>query len=614
MGRPGPVRGVFRVGGWALLAVLRASLVGLIAWLVFRACRSSGAGTRVAAWLTLAGFGVGLVALGLRPQLLGMVLFAATIAILAARDRRPSLVWAIPLLVVVWANVHGSFFLGPAAVVVAWLEDEVTARPGARRLLLVALVCLAATLIGPYLGGVWVYATGLAANPTIRSLISEWQATSPLSFVGAGVLRLDPRRGRDRRVRRPARIGWSRLHRAVRANDLADPGVADRAGAGRCVRRAWGRLVVDRRPVAVARLVHAAWAQPPSSEQTQDAGGRAAERRSLVTTSIVAVLVVVAVAILPIWRGGDPLYGPTGLLTDAPRWITDAVVSVARPEDRIWNAQRWGSWLEFAVPRVAGRGRLADRADPRRRVGRPRQAVRRRGWLGRHPRPARRDDRGRVLDRAARADPADARVVGLARAERQRGRGRLRPVGPAVNVPPGRAVAIGSLVTASVVALVALPGLRAALSQTALYDGGITASAGTFIRHGAVPYRDFWLLYGPLTGYVAAIWTAIFGNDLTILRLASLVVVVATAVIGYGLIGERVPVAPRVALAAIAALVPVYHVGPDLAPGVWRWRSRSGPSSRRPGPGHERCSWPASSSVWPCWLAPISAATPSSRS
>ena len=76
---------VFRAGGWGLLAVARALLVGLIAWLVFRACRSSGAGTRVAAWLTLAGFAVGLVALGLRPQLLGMVLFAATVAVLADR-------------------------------------------------------------------------------------------------------------------------------------------------------------------------------------------------------------------------------------------------------------------------------------------------------------------------------------------------------------------------------------------------------------------------------------------------------------------------------------------------------------------------------------------------
>ncbi len=134
-----------------------------------------------------------------------------------------------------------------------------------------------------------------------------------------------------------------------------------------------------------------------------------------------------------------------------------------------------------------------------------------------------------------------------------------------MTVRPGRAF-VGWVATAIVVALVAATGLRAALSQTALYDGGITASAGTFILHGALPYRDFWLLYGPLTGYVAALWTAVFGNDLTALRVASLLVVVATALVGYGLIGDRISVVPRVVLAAIASLVPVYHVGPDLAP------------------------------------------------
>jgi hypothetical protein len=44
------------------------------------------------------------------------------------------------------------------------------------------------------------------------------------------------------------------------------------------------------------------------------------------------------------------MYGPPGLLTDAPRGLTEAVLALAGPTDRIWNAQRWGSWLEFAVP------------------------------------------------------------------------------------------------------------------------------------------------------------------------------------------------------------------------------------------------------------------------
>ena len=340
---------VFRVGGWALLAVVRALLVGLIAWLVFRACRSAGAGTRVAAWLTLAGFAVGLVALGLRPQLLGMVLFAATVAILAGRERRPGLVWLIPVLVAVWANVHGSFFLGPAAVAVAWLEDIATSRPGARRLLIVALVSLAATLLTPYAGGVWIYATGLAANPTIRRLISEWQVTSPLSFTGlvfygtvvgvVALLAVALRRGATRPgdAARFARRAWPTLLWLVALGVLgayAERGVA------------WWSIGA---PVAVARLLGLLAADEPAPEAATSRTGSPEPARSLVGTTIVVVLIVLAIAILPLWRGGEPRYGPTGLLTDAPRQITDSLLGAARAGDRIWNAQRWGSWLEFAV-------------------------------------------------------------------------------------------------------------------------------------------------------------------------------------------------------------------------------------------------------------------------
>ena len=70
--------------------------------------------------------------------------------------------------------------------------------------------------------------------------------------------------------------------------------------------------------------------------------------------------------------------------------------------------------------------------------------------------------------------------------------------------------------TALVAVTLAAPMLRAPLST---FDGGIAASAGTFILHGRVPYRDFWLLYTPLGGYLAAGLTAVFGTDVTVLRL-----------------------------------------------------------------------------------------------
>jgi hypothetical protein len=339
---------IYRLGGWALLAVARAALVGLVAWLVYRGCRSAGAGIRVAAWLTLAGFGVGLVALGMRPQLLGMVLFAATLAVLAGRGAHPRLIWAIPFLVLVWANVHGSFFLGPAAVLIAGLEDVVARRPEARRTLLVAVASVGATLINPYGLGVWGYAAGIAADPTIRRLITEWQPTSPLSFAGVmfygsivgsvALLAVAVRRGAagsgasSRFVRRT----WPTLIWLVGLAAIG--GFAERGVA-------WWSIGA---PIALAGLLRVA-ATDRADAPAPDRPSREPVR-SLVPTVIVGAMLVGVVVLLPVWRSGAALYGPAGLLTDAPPGITAAVLAVARPDDRIWNAQRWGSWLEFAVP------------------------------------------------------------------------------------------------------------------------------------------------------------------------------------------------------------------------------------------------------------------------
>jgi hypothetical protein len=328
---------IYRAGGWALLAVVRAAVVGLVAWLVFRACRSSGAGLRVAAWLTLAGFAVSLVALGMRPQLFGMVLFAAVLAILAGRERHPRLVWAVPVLVAVWASIHGSFVFGPAAVAVVWLGDLVEGRPRPHRLLVVVLLSAGATLLNPYGIGAWSYAAGLTTNPLIRRLITEWQVTTPLSFVGAAfygsvvasvVLVALAARHTVGGVLGFLRWTWPTL---VWLLGLAAVGAFAERGV------AWWAVGA---PVALAGLLGSHVADRPVS----------APLRSRANTAIVVVLGLAIVVLLPIWRGGDPRYGPPGLLTEAPKGITDALLAIARPTDRIWNAQRWGSWLEFAVP------------------------------------------------------------------------------------------------------------------------------------------------------------------------------------------------------------------------------------------------------------------------
>src|SRR5439155_11251736 len=120
---------LYRLGGWNLLSLVRAGLVGVLFWLVYSSCREVGASKRLAAGLTIASFLVGIGALSMRPQLFGMVLFATTVWILVRRRRSPGLMWAIPPMVLVWANLHGSFFLGPLLLGLAAIEDRVEGWP-----------------------------------------------------------------------------------------------------------------------------------------------------------------------------------------------------------------------------------------------------------------------------------------------------------------------------------------------------------------------------------------------------------------------------------------------------------------------------------------------------
>src|SRR5207249_1882864 len=104
---------VFKGLGWAGLALMHALLVGTVFLLTYLACRARGSPPRVSAWLSLAAFAVSFVNLLLRPQLLGMTLFALTLWIVMGRNRHPGRLFILPAVVAIWANIHGSFFLGP---------------------------------------------------------------------------------------------------------------------------------------------------------------------------------------------------------------------------------------------------------------------------------------------------------------------------------------------------------------------------------------------------------------------------------------------------------------------------------------------------------------------
>ncbi len=342
----------YGAAGWAGLAVLRAALVGLVFGLVFAASRLAGAPTRVAALLTLLGFLVSVATLAFRAQLLGMVCFALALVLVAGRERWRRSLWLVPLVILAWANVHGSFVLGPALVGAALLDDLLAHRPRVRETTTVLVASLVATALTPFGPSVWGYALSLSMDPQIRQLVTEWQPTSPLSFVGAtffgsvvlaAVTVVVLARRRLPRLVSPWLL-WL-LGLAV-LGAVAQRGIA------------WWALGA---PVVVAGLLARApeavrgptvTSTPRPSRRGSDRRSRPLSGRSLVNGALVLVLTLAGFVLLPSWREGDPLYGPTGLLVDAPRGVTDALRAAATPTDRLFAAQSWGSWFELVLPGV----------------------------------------------------------------------------------------------------------------------------------------------------------------------------------------------------------------------------------------------------------------------
>jgi hypothetical protein len=323
--------------GWGGLVVFRAALVGLAFGLVFAGVRLGGAGPRGSALLALAGFVVGLPALGLRAQLFGVVLFALVLMALAARRRHPTAVWIVPLAVVAWANLHGSFFLGPAAVAVALLDDAIARRPGMGRLGVVLVLSLVATVVSPFGAGTWAYALGLVSSPEISRLVSEWQRTSPLTATGllfylslaaAAVLIM----GAWRRGWRP---GWPTLLWLAALAFLgawAERGVAWWAvGAPVALAPATAALVAS-------TSIRSRGLAPVETEAVRARSESPVLRR--VNLLLAGVIAVAIVALQPVWRPSDPLTGPRGLLTDAPGQMAIALAANVGPADRVFSAQR----------------------------------------------------------------------------------------------------------------------------------------------------------------------------------------------------------------------------------------------------------------------------------
>lgn len=176
-------------GGLDLVIVATALVIALTYGLVLAAAVIASGRLRlscVSVWLA---YVLGASNLSPRPQTLAYPLFAVfVLAVVRAEwraDRR--LLWLLPVLTAVWANVHGSFFTGwlllgcaAAAPLVQRQPDLARARPYA----LTLAACVLASVITPYGPGSLLYLVRLSNNPIVRDLVTEWAPTSVASPEG----------------------------------------------------------------------------------------------------------------------------------------------------------------------------------------------------------------------------------------------------------------------------------------------------------------------------------------------------------------------------------------------------------------------------------------------
>ncbi len=364
--------GTYRLGGYELLIVLRAAIVAGVFALLYLGCRRAGAVPALAGICTILALPLVNPGLSLRPQILALLPFAlyldgTRLPAPPGSGRARLRAW-LPLVMVFWANVHGSFLFGLGLVgialvgraaelaragrppvvparsgttLAAWSRavpgrrtrlTELRLEPELRSLLWLLTLSALAPLLNPYGLGFLAYLRDyLSVNPghgELGGMLTEWLPTrldtpgglayfASLVVVGAAVLAAAWRSRRS-----PLSYG-----EALRLLVFGALGLRWIRGI------VWWGLVA---PAPLASALQRGLGRPPDT---------APLRRSPANAVIVGLVGLVAVASLPWWRGDtDPT---SGAIERSP--VVEAVDAILAdpPAGRPFHYIAWGPYLAW---------------------------------------------------------------------------------------------------------------------------------------------------------------------------------------------------------------------------------------------------------------------------
>jgi hypothetical protein len=186
---------VYRLGGFPLLVCLNAMLMAAALFPVYRLCRESAPSEKTAVF---ASFLTSVLFFGnLRPQVFSFLLFSIFLWVLEGyRARRRDRLLLLPLLMVLWVNLHGAFVLGLGLIALylgaEWVRSLACPKPanalsGAElgKLSAVLIFTGAATLLNPETYRLYDYVRTVMADPSSQKFVMEWQPPRVNTLQGA---------------------------------------------------------------------------------------------------------------------------------------------------------------------------------------------------------------------------------------------------------------------------------------------------------------------------------------------------------------------------------------------------------------------------------------------
>ncbi len=179
--------GIYRVSGYGGLNLLIAAAVWLTFLFVYR---SGEGGSYLKAFALVLAATVSAVYWSARPQIFSMLLTAVFgYLLIRYRSGGPNRLWLLPVLMVLWVNLHGGFAIGFILLVVTFVGEALnwimsvasstpdsSARDRALWLAATGLLCAVAVCVNPYGPQMLAYPFRTVSIGALQDYIQEWQS------------------------------------------------------------------------------------------------------------------------------------------------------------------------------------------------------------------------------------------------------------------------------------------------------------------------------------------------------------------------------------------------------------------------------------------------------